>query len=516
MKLALVQLKGQDISAYESAYRSILAQLREACQTDADMILLPECAYPGYFIGVAADDAWQIRVEQLLDEIGKAAAGCRKYVAVGVAYPCEGKLFNSLVVFDRGGKILNRWDKSNLWHFDCRWFSAGTDFSVFETEFGVVGAMVCADGRIPEIARILRLKGAKLILDSVNLVANASSPQQLLNQQYAFMLRTRAMENGVFIAACNKCGVEDGAVTMAGRSFVVDPRGEIVAECSPDKQEILLCEVDLNYESPLPGRRPELYGVLAEATEKLPVYREQANSHNLSDLEYYTAVARFPANSREDYLRQAEKRLLYGQLLGAKLIVLPPAGSLLSSHDLLSLCSCMKADAAAVGCCSDSGVNKAVFFNKEGCAGELTQSHLDSEGRAIETLQLFDGMRVAALFGLEMHIPEVSRVAALMGADLLLWFDSCGNRDYFNTMRTRASENRVFVLRATPFEGNDCSALVSPDGVMVCTTFSETEHLVAGMVYTALSKCKTVVPGTHIVKGRIPEAYRLLIEPRGE
>lgn len=75
---------------------------------------------------------------------------------------------------------------------------------MFDTEFGRIGVMICADGRVPEVARMLRLGGAQLILDAVNLVASAEAPDKLTNQQYQFILPIRAWENGVPIAVCGK------------------------------------------------------------------------------------------------------------------------------------------------------------------------------------------------------------------------------------------------------------------------------------------------------------------------
>ncbi|MCL2588619.1 MAG: carbon-nitrogen hydrolase family protein, partial [Oscillospiraceae bacterium] len=228
MKLALLQLQAHNIADHETAFQNILSNLQEACETDADMIVLPECAYPGYLMGAVTDNTWETRVEDLLAAVQKAAADYSKYIAIGVSYPADGKLYNSAFVYNRKGERLYRYDKSNLFHFDRSWFTPGDQFPVFETEFGTVGLMICADARIPEVARALRVAGAKLIVDCVNLVAYAAKPEQLTNQQYAFMLRTRALENGCYIAVANKVGVEENAVTMAGRSCVIAPDGKMI------------------------------------------------------------------------------------------------------------------------------------------------------------------------------------------------------------------------------------------------------------------------------------------------
>lgn len=57
---------------------------------------------------------------------------------------------------------------------------------------------------------------------------------------------------------------------------------------------------------------------------------------------------------------------------------------------------------------------------------------------------------MAAVFGEEMEIPEIARVAMLKGADILIWFDRKNTGDTMKMMQTRAAENKVFVLRTTP------------------------------------------------------------------
>ena len=154
MQLTLIQLKGRDIGRYEDTFSHILDLTERCCRTDTDLILLPECAYPGYFIGMAEDDAWIGRLLELKQKLSRLAGSYGKYIAVGLADSEEGKLYNRLLVYGRDGQTVCTADKSNLWHFDSEWFETGNVFPVFNTEFGPIGCMICADGRIPEIARV--------------------------------------------------------------------------------------------------------------------------------------------------------------------------------------------------------------------------------------------------------------------------------------------------------------------------------------------------------------------------
>ena len=513
MKLALIQLEGKNIADCKEAEKNILVTIEEAGQSDSELILLPECSYPGYLIGDAPDDEWRRASDCFLVEVGALAAKFGKYLAVGVAFPHRGELYNSLILFGRRGETLARWDKSNLWHFDDSWFAAGCEYPVVETEFGPIGGIVCADGRIPEISRILALRGARLILDSANLVASAFTPEQLLNQQYAFMLRTRAAENGTYIAVCNKCGVEDGAVTMAGRSFVVNPFGDIIAEAGPSAQEILYCEIDMeSTRPPLPERRPALYGMLAAPTERLPVVAERGRTRPFAELERYVALARFCSTERAEWLAKARVFIRKGMMLRARLILLPPFSHEGTREEILTLCGELGEGVAAATCCEADGIHRAVFFNCDGLAGELCETHAPGANDGIRTFSLWEGINVAAVFGEEMCVPEIARVATLQGADILLWFDSSARRNAFQTLRTRAAENKIFTTRLSSAKGDDRCILVNPDGNMICTTYATDGHVASGMINTALSRCKTVTPGTDIIAGRIPHAYVSLTE----
>ncbi|MCL2588032.1 MAG: hypothetical protein FWD84_01345, partial [Oscillospiraceae bacterium] len=269
------------------------------------------------------------------------------------------------------------------------------------------------------------------------------------------------------------------------------------------------CEIDLNKVPALPVRRPELYGLLTAPIESLPVYAQMQKPYVLSDLECFTAVARFPAADKAAYFTQAAKYLVTGQHLGAPLIVLSPADHGQTKAELLALASHLKGDTVGVACYTENDVTKALFFNKDGAVGEISQTH-PAGSKAIETVEIPGGIRVGAVFGEEMLIPEIPRVAMLQGADLIVWFDTVGYADFFDTMRTRAGESRTFILRATPFGTEDTSSLLSADGAPLCTTLAGQEHIAAGMVFAGAARMKTVFPGSDIVRHRIPSAYGIL------
>src|SRR3989304_4331510 len=83
----------------------------------------------------------------------------------------------------------------------------------FHTSIGCLGLMICADGRLPEIARTLALRGAQLIVNPTAWVSTARDRRLLTNPQYEYMIPVRALENGVWIASANKVGTEEESIT---------------------------------------------------------------------------------------------------------------------------------------------------------------------------------------------------------------------------------------------------------------------------------------------------------------
>ena len=196
------------------------------------------------------------------------------YIAVGLALDAVGGGYaNGALLFGRDGAIVGRYDKSFLWHFDNRWFEPGSAYPVFETDIGRIGMLVCADGRMPEIARCLTLNGAQIILDLTAWVSTGRTTQDLSTTQIQHLMPTRAIENGVWVACCDKFGVEAESIVYAGRSCFINPGGDVVAALGPDEDAALTYDVAIEDARPPVLRRPGLYETLTQPTASLPVLR---------------------------------------------------------------------------------------------------------------------------------------------------------------------------------------------------------------------------------------------------
>jgi predicted amidohydrolase len=179
-------------------------------------------------------------------------------IVAGTAFPVDGALRNSAIVIDRDGSIAGRADKYFLWHFDRKWFTRGDRLEPIDTALGKLGVLVCADGRMPGIARQLVDRGAELLVMPTAWVTSGRDPNGLENVQADLLARVRAFENNVPFVAANKCGVEDGMVAYCGKSQIVDRSGNVLV-CAPEHDEALIAEsVQLTLPAPHRAATPAI------------------------------------------------------------------------------------------------------------------------------------------------------------------------------------------------------------------------------------------------------------------
>lgn len=531
MRLALVQIRGDTVYRYADTASRVKSMIEKACAEKPDFIVLPECAYPAYLIGPeqAIMEESLAGSEALLSAVSELARRNSVYICVGIAVKRGGKLFNAALTFDREGREIDFTAKTNLWHFDDRWFVRGTGYSAFETEFGRIGTMICADGRIPGIAGLLARDGAKLIIDPVNLVAAAERPEQLSNQQYEFILQERARENGVYIAVCDKCGVEGNVVTFLGRSFVVDPEGAMIDQCSPDREEIRIVDIDLSKSGPVSRGKVRPFGAMTKSVDELPLSAICGQPYTMEDLAIYTMLARFGSSSSKEYLEKALYYLKNAWTLRARLLVLPetPRAFAVDEFLLKTLSNELAqgyfavlagtvtvpmgspAGAAVDFATKGAGGRKALLLSRGQPAQEIASAGLSNSPNAssVKIAQLGSAVRLGAMFDEGIHVPEIARTAMLQGADIMAYFDSSKGDSTLKAIKTRAAENKMFIVRSASAAGEDCSFIINPDGARVTTTLQAEEHSTAAYINTALSKFKSVVPGTDVAQGAFPELH---------
>jgi predicted amidohydrolase len=242
IRVAAVQLRAHDRADFPRMTDAIVAAAEEAT-AGAELVVLPEATFPGYVLGHAAvDDA---PITEAIERLAALARRTRTVIVAGTAVRDGQALRNAAIVFDRDGTMAGRADKLFLWHFDRKWFESGERLAPIETSIGTLGVLICADGRIPTIARTLVDRGAELLVMPTAWVTSGRNPAALENVQADLLAQVRAYENGVPFIAANKCGYELGMVAYCGKSQVVDANGAIVAIGSQREPETVKAVIEI-------------------------------------------------------------------------------------------------------------------------------------------------------------------------------------------------------------------------------------------------------------------------------
>lgn len=243
IRVAAVQLHAHDRTDLGKSLPAILDRL-EAAAAQAQLVVLPEATLPAYVLGDDAID--DTAVAAGLDAMRAIAARTACVIVVGAAVRHNGRLSNEAVVIDADGSLAGAAGKIFLWHFDRKWFAPGTTLAPVHTAIGSIGALVCADGRIPTIAQTLVDRGAELLVMPTAWVTSGRDPQALENVQADLLARVRAYENHVPFIAANKCGVEGGMVAYCGKSQIIDADGALLELASQTSSQTISTQITVD------------------------------------------------------------------------------------------------------------------------------------------------------------------------------------------------------------------------------------------------------------------------------
>ena len=252
--------------------------IEEAGQKGVQILCLQEIFYGPYF-PAEQNRKWYDMVEKVPEgpTVSMMRDFARKYNMVMIVSVCEeamtGVYYNTAAVIDANGDYLGKYRKNHLPHTDPGfwekfYFKHGNlGYPVFETVYATIGVYICYDRHFPEGARLLGLNGAEIIFNPSATVAGLSEYLWKLEQP------AHAAANGYFLGAINRVGHEQpwDIGEFYGTSYFCDPRGQIIAEASRDKDELLVADLDLNMIEEVRkvwqffrDRRPETYGDMSK------------------------------------------------------------------------------------------------------------------------------------------------------------------------------------------------------------------------------------------------------------
>jgi len=260
-KIAVIQLNLNNTP--ENNLKKCLQWVRDAAAKGAEVISLPELYSSHYFCQSEDTDNFAY-AEPLYSISFTAFSELAKELGVVIIVPffekrMAGIYHNSAYIIDTDGTEAGLYRKMHIPddpHFYEKFYFTPGDlgFKSNQTNKGKIGVLICWDQWYPEAARLTALKGAEVLFYPTAIGWHPKEKAQYGENQFgAWMnvMKGHAVANGVYVAAANRIGLEkylpdtDG-LEFWGASFIAGPQGEILAQASHDKEEILIAEVDLD------------------------------------------------------------------------------------------------------------------------------------------------------------------------------------------------------------------------------------------------------------------------------
>lgn len=255
-----------------------LSWVRDAAKLGAEVISLPEL-YASHYFCQSEDTSNFALAEPLYGNSFKAFSSLASELKVVIIVPffekrMEGIYHNSAYILDMDGSEAGLYRKMHIpddpYFYEKFYFTPGDlGFRTFTTGKGEIGTLICWDQWYPEAARLTALQGADVLFYPTAIGWHPAEKEKYGERQHgAWMnvMKGNAVANGVYVAAANRTGLEkylpgtDG-IEFWGSSFIAGPQGEILAQASNDKEEILIAEVQLE--------------TLADVRQNWPFFRDR-------------------------------------------------------------------------------------------------------------------------------------------------------------------------------------------------------------------------------------------------
>lgn len=238
------QIQSRVFDDIKETEKYINNKVMQAADEGAELIMLPEmfcCPYEAAEFPKRAEHeggpVWQFCSELAARHGIYLAAG-----SVPEIDPENGKIYNTAYVFDRAGAQIAKHRKMHLFDIDVKGgqrfmesdtLSAGNKITVFDTEFGKVGLCICYDIRFPELARLMSLKGAEMIL--VPAAFNMTTGPA----HWELTLRAQAVLNQVYVLGTSTARDISASYHAWGHTLMADSWGNITGELDENEGTLI-------------------------------------------------------------------------------------------------------------------------------------------------------------------------------------------------------------------------------------------------------------------------------------
>lgn len=255
IKVAAIQMASG--SNKEKNLKQAEKLIKQAVSKKAKFIVLPEVFNFRGSLDNAASQAETVPGYST-NFISKLAKKFKIWILIGSLMEKEGrrqggketgKPFNTSVLISPKGEIISKYRKMHLFDIklkgkeilESKRNQPGKIPKIVSVEKTKVGLSICYDLRFPELYRFYAKKGAEILC----IPSSFTKPTGQVH--WHTLIKARAIENLAYVIAPNQFGTGSGGVKTFGHSLIVDPWGKILAEGSPNKEAVIVAEVDLEY-----------------------------------------------------------------------------------------------------------------------------------------------------------------------------------------------------------------------------------------------------------------------------
>ena len=249
LNIAIVQCAIQPLTPAENLARAeqFIAQ---AASQQAQLIVFPEDFITGPLPGNTAFADYERRYVQHFQQL---AIRYSIDIVPGTIIESDSmSLYNTAYYIDQRGDILSQYRKVNLWHPERSYITPGKEISVFDTQFGRVGLIICWDLMFPEVFRAMLKQNVEMVIcpsywcyedAGIGLMHDPQAEVKLVNA----LCVARAFENEIVLVYANAAGrvnVEEMEETLIGCSQITAPFKGVLQMLNHNKEAMFIQQVD--------------------------------------------------------------------------------------------------------------------------------------------------------------------------------------------------------------------------------------------------------------------------------
>lgn len=245
MRIGHCQLDSQ-LGDFEGNLKKVVAGLERMERDRVEIVCFPECFLTGYPDDgeIARRDAFAVDSPQMMRLLDQTSRFEPAFI-VGFNELRGNDLFNTAAVIHKG-HLLGTYSKCSAY---MKFHRQGRDFPVFTHNGLTFGVVICSDGGYIEPARLLAMKGARVIFaPHFNYIGKEGLIGHFMKVRADHT--ARAVENSVYFVRGNNVSLgKEECITRNdgvgyGDSYIVDPHGEIVVRSRRHQEDFLFADID--------------------------------------------------------------------------------------------------------------------------------------------------------------------------------------------------------------------------------------------------------------------------------